>query len=596
MASLQASWSTPDPISGPNVNDPQIAVDAAGNATAVWTSISGPNSIIQSATKPFGGSWSGTDILTDTGQDASLPQIAVDAAGNATAVWLRFYGTNNVVYAKTKKFGESWSVDPVGLSDPEHAANSPQIAVGAAGVAIAVWQTSNGANSIIQAATKPFEEIWQAPVTISALGYDADSPEIAVDADGNATAVWTSTSGPVSNIQSSTKPFGESWLGPVILSGSGLSAATPQIAVDAARNVTVVWQKFDGNYVIQASTKLFGESWQSLENISDSAPLLAQGPQIAVDAAGNATAVWIQSDGTHGIVQASTKLFGESWPIDPDNNLSAPELDADAPQIAVDAAGNATVVWKVHNGIYDIVQATTKPYMGSWPVDPVDLSDLVGSSFVPQIAVDAAGNATAVWRLFGSAGAIQSSTQYVAPTVTSVVPNSGLPAGGTSVTITGTTFVGVIAVNFGSVIAPNFTVVSPTEIIAIAPAGSPGTVDIQVEAAGGFSPITDADRYQYTSQPSVPRPPRHFRGTNKKRHHSHKHKYVLRSNWEVSPSTDTSAYRLYKRNKIVATIPSNSKRFFKTHLIWKHSWKKFSITAVTENNVESVHKKLKIGH
>ena len=319
----------------------------------------------------------------------------------------------------------------------------------------------------------------------------------------------------------------------------------------------------------------------------------ASKPQIAVNTAGNATAVWASFDGTNNFIQAKTKPFGGSWQ-DVDT-LSDDGLDTAVPQIAMDAAGNATAVWAIFDGTFFIVQSKTKPVGGSWQ-DLATLSDAGQSAREPQIAVDAAGNATAVWiKGDKTSGVVESSTQYATPSVTGVVPTGGSTAGGTSVTITGNSFFGVTAVYFGSVPATSFIVVSPAEIIAIAPAGSLGTVDIQVIAAGGSSPITDADRYQYTSS-SAPRPPRHFRGTNKKQHHSHEHKYVLKTHWKASPSTDTSAYRLYKRKKIVATIPSNSKRTFKTHLIWKHSWNKFSITAVNANNTESAHKKLKIEH
>ena len=686
ISSLQAAWTTPETISATDkhVSAPQIAVDADGNATAVWRRRSdGTNFIIQAKTKPFGESWQvSPDDLSDPGGSADAPQIAVDAAGDATAVWIRSDGTSFIVQAKTKPFEESWQ-DLDNLSDPGRDAFVPQIAMDADGNATAVWQRYGGNNYIAQAKTKPFRESWQDLDTLSASGQDALEPQIAVDAAGNATAIWLGTNGTNYIVQAKTKPFGESWQeNPDNLSAAGQDVYMPQIAVDAAGNVTAVWVRYSGtNFIVQAKTKPFGGSWQvSPDNLSASGRN-AFLPQIAVNAAGNATAVWQRSDGTNNIIQAKTKPFGGSWQNIPDD-ISATGQDAFLPQIAVDAAGNATAVWQRSDGTNVIVQATTKAFGKSWQENPDDLSAAGQDALEPQIAMDAAGNATAVWAINSrTSGFVESSTQYATPSVTSVMPTGGSTAGGTSVTIagnfllgvtavnfgsvpatsftivspteiiaiapagslgtvdiqveaaggsspitdadryqycaapsitsvvptggptaggtsviiTGTTFVGVTAVNFGSVPATSFTVVSPIEIIAIAPAGSPGIVDIQVEAAGGFSPITDADRYQYNSS-SAPRPPRHFRGTNKKRHHCHERKYVLRSTWKASPSTDTSAYRLYKHKKIIATIPSNSKRSFKTHLIWKHSWKKFSITAVTANNAESVHMKLKIEH
>ena len=592
--SLEAAWTTPEPVSDTDrsIFDPQIAVDAAGNATAVWRINDGSNFIIQASTKRVDESWQDPENLSADGYDANTPQIAVNAAGNATAVWTINDGSHFIIQAKTKLVDGIWQ-DLNNLSTPGRTAREPQIAMDATGNATAVWAEDDGSNYIVQARTKPFGESWQDIATLSDAGQSAREPQIAVDADGNATAVWVRYNGSEYIIQASTKRVGESWQDPENLSADGYDTSVPQIAVNAAGDAAAVWVGSDGsNEIIQATTKPFGESWQDPVDLSV-AGSNNLAPQIAVDADGNATAVWIWNDGSNFIVQASTKRVGESWQ-DPEN-LSADGYDTYVPQIAVDAAGNATAVWVTDDGSNYVVQAKTKPFGGSWQ-DLATLSEAGQDTRAPQIAVDAAGNVTAVWvKGNKKSGVVESSTQYTAPTVTSVVPNNGSPAGGTSVTITGNSFFGVTAVYFGSVPATSFIVVSPTEIIAIAPAGSLGTVDIQVVAAGGSSPITDADRYQYSSS-SAPRPPRHFRGTNKKRHHCHEHKYVLRTHWKASRSTDTSAYHIYKRKKIVATIPSNSKRSFKTHLIWKHSWKKFSITAVNANNTESAHKKLKIEH
>jgi hypothetical protein len=99
----------------------------------------------------------------------------------------------------------------------------------------------------------------------------------------------------------------------------------------------------------------------------------------------------------------------------------------------------------------------------------------------------------------GGASAISSADQFTyaaAPTVTNVNPNTGPPAGGTSVTITGTNFSGATAVRFGSNAAGSFTVNSATQITATSPAGS-GTVDVTVATAGGTSAISSGDRFTY---------------------------------------------------------------------------------------------------
>ncbi len=85
----------------------------------------------------------------------------------------------------------------------------------------------------------------------------------------------------------------------------------------------------------------------------------------------------------------------------------------------------------------------------------------------------------------------------LAPTVKKVEPNHGSPAGGTAVTISGTGFGGATAVKFGSSGAASFTVNSETSIVAVAPAGSAGAVDITVVTPGGTSVTSSADRFTY---------------------------------------------------------------------------------------------------
>jgi hypothetical protein len=87
------------------------------------------------------------------------------------------------------------------------------------------------------------------------------------------------------------------------------------------------------------------------------------------------------------------------------------------------------------------------------------------------------------------------------PTVSAVSPNTG--PDGSLVTITGTNFLGASVVDFGSGNpAANFAVNNPTTITAIAPAGSPGTIDITVATSGGTSATSSADQFTFTSGPA----------------------------------------------------------------------------------------------
>ena len=93
-------------------------------------------------------------------------------------------------------------------------------------------------------------------------------------------------------------------------------------------------------------------------------------------------------------------------------------------------------------------------------------------------------------------------TVSATPTVSSVTPSGGLPAGGTSVAVTGTYLTGATAVMFGNTAAAAYTVNSATQITAISPAGS-GTVDVTVTTPNGTSATSSADQFTYYSIPAL---------------------------------------------------------------------------------------------
>ncbi len=84
-----------------------------------------------------------------------------------------------------------------------------------------------------------------------------------------------------------------------------------------------------------------------------------------------------------------------------------------------------------------------------------------------------------------------------ASAISSIAPSSGPPAGGTSVTITGSGFTGATKVSFGAVAATSFSVISDTQITAVSPAQATGSHYIVVTGPGGTSPTVSAAIYTY---------------------------------------------------------------------------------------------------
>ena len=91
------------------------------------------------------------------------------------------------------------------------------------------------------------------------------------------------------------------------------------------------------------------------------------------------------------------------------------------------------------------------------------------------------------------------------PVVTGITPSAGAPAGGTTVTMTGSGFLGTTAVRFGSATGTSVTSnAAGTQLTVKSPPGTSGTtVDVRVVAAAGESPAAASDRFTYGSGASI---------------------------------------------------------------------------------------------
>jgi len=396
---------------GQNASSTQIAIAPNGAATAVWARDNGTFNIIQAATRPPGGSFGAAVDLSATGESAFDPQIAIAPDGSATVVWSRLNGADSIAQAATRPPGGSFG-PAVDLSASGETADRPQIAIAPSGAATVVWYGFNGTNFIVQAATRPPGGSFGAAVDLSATGQNAFQHQIAVAPDGTTTAVWQRSNGAHDIIQAATRPPGGSFGAAVDLSATGQNAFDPQIAFATDGAVTAVWRRSNGvNSIVQAATRPPGGSFGPAVDLSAAGQDAGQ-PRITFATNGAATVVWIRNNGANSIVQAATRPPGGSF--GPAVDLSATGQGAFQPQIEIAPDGAATVVWIRNNGPNFIVQAATRPPGSSFGA-PVDLSATGQNASEPQVAIAPDGAATAVWyRYDGATNIIQSASTATA--------------------------------------------------------------------------------------------------------------------------------------------------------------------------------------
>lgn len=400
---LRAGWSVPVNlcVEGPNTANPEVAVDSSGNAYAVWEDSNGATIRIQIASLVHGGIWSEPLDLSDANEHAYSPAVAVDTFGNVTVVWEAYNGTGMTVKSSNRPYGGTWSY-PVILSVEGQNASYSEIGIDASGNVTAVWQRLDGANTVIQTSWCPIGGSWSEPVNLSIPGHNAFLPAISVNNHGDIVVIWTRFNGANHVIQTATCPVGGRWSDPVTLSDAGQDAIQPQVDIDQDGNAVAIWVRFNGeNFVIQsASYTAAGGFWSSPIEAS----ILGQDayfPQICIDSLANVHAVWMRSNGANYVIQSAQMDLKGVWsePV----NISEEGQDATAPELNVDASGNAIAVWMRSNGINFIVQASTCPKGGTWSV-PVDLSAAGQDSTYPEMAIDGNGNPVVVWIVHDSLG------------------------------------------------------------------------------------------------------------------------------------------------------------------------------------------------
>ena len=179
--------------------------------------------------------------LSAPGQSAEAPQLGAASAGSATALWSRSNGSDIIIQSAVRPPGATWSA-PVDLSAPGRDAEQPQLAVDPAGDAIAVWSRGNGGGtSVVQAAARARTGAWQLPVDISAAGGVVAAPQVAINAAGKAAAVWSFANATPTVISASRRAIGAGWLPPITLSVLGTNAAQPQVGLDREGNGLAAW-------------------------------------------------------------------------------------------------------------------------------------------------------------------------------------------------------------------------------------------------------------------------------------------------------------------------------------------------------------------
>ncbi len=340
----------------------RIAINNTGNTMAAWkyseykSDIEDTVSKIQAA-RFNGETWATVpDIRKISTYNAGAVAIAMDASGNAIAVWEELNVTTFTSWNLwSRRFdGTQWSL-PQPVEDGPDGVSIGQLVPGTDGKAVLIWELSGKDPRVTTVQVSRFDgSAWGTPVQISSASeYGLMYPEIAIDANDHAVAVWTRIVGrndgsPIYEFQSN-RFDGSAWGTPVTLAENASNPSDNMLAMNSAGTAIVLYGQ-DGQMRSRVwNGSAWGEALTFWSTAND-----VYGGQIAMDSAGKAIAVW--NGGGDTLVRrfngsawwGTTELISHYLSGGPESTGGGGEtyVTPKSPQLAINPDGSAIVIWQ----------------------------------------------------------------------------------------------------------------------------------------------------------------------------------------------------------------------------------------------------------
>jgi hypothetical protein len=228
------------------------------------------------------------------------------------------------------------------------------------------------------------------------------------------------------------------WSAPAVLSpaGASLNATAPSVAIDDAGYGVMTWA--DSN-VVRVAQHAPGGAWATVDPpLSNGIPGSAQTPYAALDAKGNALVVWAQVDSTgKQTILYSTRAGGSgAWsaPMAEGNAVTPAESGLMA---SSNASGQIVIAWTSNDMLSKFVNAAVGSVTGGFSTAPVGVGvfALANSLYYLTTAVGPSGDAAVQWTLSNGGNNISIATKSAAGSfqtnVSTALTTSGTANGGT---------------------------------------------------------------------------------------------------------------------------------------------------------------------
>ncbi len=289
---------------------------------------------------------------------AFSPKVAIDSKGNATVVWhQRGSNAENDIWSNRYDAINGWSKAEIIGAKNKGQIEDAQIVVSNDGNALAVWKNFSSSKHKIQSNRYISGIGWGEPEFIDTnifigvpgettrlLASGAAPPQIALDGDGNAIAIWDQYNGKfISSIWVNRYNLNSGW-GVAEPFGNGEISREPQLNMNSDGNAIVVFKQSDGsrsNTWAREYTRDLG--WGESELIGIESFGSASSQEVAIDLNGNAISVWRKRDGNVNHIFANIYSVASGWGIV--KRIEEKNDETYSPQVTMGANGNAIVMW-----------------------------------------------------------------------------------------------------------------------------------------------------------------------------------------------------------------------------------------------------------
>jgi len=358
---------------------PQIAV-AAGNISVVWESDTGNLGIWFRSSSDGGATFSEPKMLSTNTGGSIDPQIAVDKSGNINVVWEDdIAGHSDISFRRSTDGGAIFFpiLNPKNLSNPDGSfiasAHSPRIAADLSGNINVVWAGTDpiyfNTDIFFSRSTDGGATFFPIPKNLSnntVLFGDSSSPQIAVDLAGNINVVWEAPDITPDTFFARSGDGGATFSTPPPKISNDLgSSFNARLALDANGNINVAWEDNTGNRDIFFTRSTgSGTSFSTIVNLSNDSGL-SLAAQMAADKNGNLNVVW--QDNTPGISQ----IFFSRLPAD---------AGANQPPTIVTPPANQTVT-AGQTATFSVTASGTAPLSYQWQKNGADINGATLASY-----------------------------------------------------------------------------------------------------------------------------------------------------------------------------------------------------------------------